>query len=45
VQAAVARGEIDAARVEHYRQLDAELETVARRREEGRELRGRRPRR
>jgi ribosome biogenesis GTPase len=45
VQAAVARGEIDAARVEHYRQLDAELDTVARRQEEGREQRGRRPRR
>jgi ribosome biogenesis GTPase len=44
VQAAVARGEIDAARVEHYRQLDAELDTVARRQEEGRELRGRRRR-
>lgn len=45
VQDAVARGEIDAARVEHYRQLDAELDTVARRQEEGREQRGRRPRR
>ncbi len=45
VQAAVARGEIDAARVEHYRQLGAELDTVARRQEEWREQRGRRPRR
>jgi ribosome biogenesis GTPase / thiamine phosphate phosphatase len=44
VQAAVARGEIDAARVEHFRQLDAELDTVARRQEEGREQRGRRRR-
>jgi ribosome biogenesis GTPase len=41
VQAAVARGEIDAARVEHYRQLDAELDTVARRESEQRELRER----
>ena len=30
VQLAVARGEIDAARVEHYRELDAELDRVAR---------------
>ena len=45
VQAAVARGDIDAARVDHYRQLDAELDTVSRRLEEARELRGRRPRR
>ena len=30
-------GEIDAARVEHYRLLDAELDRVARREEEGRE--------
>jgi ribosome biogenesis GTPase / thiamine phosphate phosphatase len=44
VQLAVARGDIDAARVEHYRQLDAELDTVARRREEQREVRGRRRR-
>src|SRR5256886_1500593 len=33
VQLAVTRGEIDAVRVEHYRQLDAELDTVARRQE------------
>ena len=45
VQLAVTRGEIDAARVEHYRQLDAELDTVARRQEEQREQRGRGPRR
>jgi ribosome biogenesis GTPase / thiamine phosphate phosphatase len=44
VQLAVARGEIDAARVEHYRQLDAELDRVARRQQEQREVRGRRPR-
>lgn len=44
VQLAVARGDIDAARVEHYRLLGAELDTVARRQEEQRELRGRRPR-
>lgn len=44
VQLAVARGDLDAARVEHYRQLDAELDTVARRQVEQRELRGRRRR-
>jgi ribosome biogenesis GTPase len=41
VQAAVARGEIDAARLEHYRQLDAELDTVARRLQEAADLKGR----
>jgi ribosome biogenesis GTPase / thiamine phosphate phosphatase len=45
VQLAVARGELDASRVEHYRRLDAELDTVARRRAEQNEIKGRRPRR
>jgi ribosome biogenesis GTPase len=46
VQAAVAAGEIDAARVAHYRELDAELDRVAIRdadRERSRRA-GRRPR-
>jgi ribosome biogenesis GTPase / thiamine phosphate phosphatase len=45
VQAAVARGELDAARVLHYRELDAELDDVARREREREEknARGRRP--
>ena len=34
VQAAVARGDLDAARVVHYRELDAELDQVARRERE-----------
>lgn len=45
VRLAVSRGEIDAARVEHYRQLDAELDTVARRLAEQNEIKGRRQRR
>jgi len=46
VQLAVARGDIDAARVVHYRDLDAELDRVAvRQRDREREARsGRRPR-
>lgn len=44
VQAAVARGGLDAARVVHYRELDAELDAVARRERESDErgARGRR---
>ncbi len=44
VQAAVARGEIDAARVVHYRALDAELDRVAQRRREREEQDARRDR-
>jgi ribosome biogenesis GTPase len=42
VQAAVARGEIDAARVVHYRELDAELDRVAQRDRDNRAVRRRR---
>ena len=45
VQLAVERGELDARRVQHYRELDAELDQVARREREREEktARGRRP--